>query len=53
MDNTALHYLLLIGITIISALLLAFILRKILGIFIKKYAIKLKADPTNFSFIKN
>ncbi len=53
MDNTALHYLLLIGITIISALLLAFILRKILGIFIKKYAVKLKADPTNFSFIKN
>jgi small-conductance mechanosensitive channel len=38
---------------IIGAFVLSFILRKIISIFIVKYSKKLKADPTNFSFLKN
>jgi small-conductance mechanosensitive channel len=53
MKEETLHYLLLIGITLASAIVIATILRKILSIFIKKYAGRLKTDPTNFSFIKN
>ncbi|PLX00364.1 MAG: mechanosensitive ion channel protein MscS [Marinilabiliales bacterium] len=53
MKEETLHYLLLIGITLASAIVVATILRKILSIFIKKYAVRLKTDPTNFSFIKN
>ena len=53
MDKENLNYLLLIGITLISAILLAFIIRKLLSVFISKYAVKLKANPTNFAFIKN
>jgi len=53
MKDETLHYLLLIGITLASAIVVATILRKILSIFIKKYAVRLKTDPTNFSFIKN
>ncbi len=36
-----------------SAFLVTFILRKLLNMFIRKYAEKLKTDPTHFSFIKN
>lgn len=53
MNKETFNYLLLIGITIIAAVALSLALRKLLDIFIKKYAARLKADPTNFSFIKN
>ena len=38
---------------IIGSFLLSFILRKLISIFIVKYSKRLKADPTNFSFLKN
>jgi small-conductance mechanosensitive channel len=45
------------GILILGSLLLAFIvssiIRKLLNLFIVKYSNRLKADPTNFSFLKN
>lgn len=53
MNQETLKYILLIGITLVSAMLLTFILRKILNTFITKYASKLNTDPTNFSFLKN
>lgn len=53
MNNETLNYLLLIGLTLAVAVILSLILRKILGLFVKKYATKLKTDPTNFSFVKN
>ncbi len=53
MNKETLNYILLIGITLISAILLSLVIRKLLSIFITKYAKKLRTDPTNFSFIKN
>ena len=53
MDNEAIRYLIIFAITITSAIIISTILRKLLGIFITKYAKHLRADPTNFSFIKN
>lgn len=53
MSKETLEYLILIGLTLVSAIALYVILRKVLTIFIKNYASKLNADPTNFSFIKN
>lgn len=53
MQNETVHYLMLIAITMAIAVILALILRKLLSVFIAKYARKLKTDPTNFSFIKN
>ncbi len=47
------QYLILVSVTVVSAIILVFILRKILNVFIRKYALKLNADPTNFAFIKN
>jgi len=45
------------GTLILGSLLLAFIassiIRKLLNLFIVKYSKRLKADPTNFSFLKN
>ena len=53
MDKKTLNYIILITATIVVAVILSLILRKILSLFITKYAKKLKADPTNFSFIRN
>ena len=53
MQSDNLKYTLLIGITLVSAFILSFILRKTFSLFIRKYAKKLNADPTNFSFLKN
>ncbi len=53
MNTETLNYILLIGITLVLATLLSLILRKLLSIFITKYAKKLRTNPTNFSFIKN
>jgi len=47
------NHLILIAITASIAIISTLILRKILNVFITKYAEKLKTDPTNFSFIKN
>lgn len=44
---------LLIAIVLIVAIVLSQIIRKLLSVYIVKYAKKLKTDPTNFSFIKN
>ena len=45
------------GTLILGSLLIAFvassIIRKLLNLFIVKYSKRLKADPTNFSFLKN
>ncbi len=40
-------------IVLASAYLLSFILRRLLNLYIKKSSGLLKADPTNFSFLKN
>ncbi len=53
MNKETINYIILIGITLSIAIIVTLILRKILSIFISKYAKKLKTDPTNFSFIKN
>jgi len=53
MSKETIHYLLLIVITLVLAIVISFILRKLLNVFIKKYAKRLKTDPTNFFFIKN
>lgn len=46
-------HLILITVTILVAVILSFVLRKSLGLFINKYAARLKTDPTNFKFLKN
>lgn len=53
MEKETYNYILLVGITLCASTVLSFILRKTLNLFITKYAKKLNADPTNFSFIKN
>jgi small-conductance mechanosensitive channel len=53
MNKESIEYILLIAITISVAITLSLIIRKILIVFIRKYAEKLKTDPTNFSFLKN
>ena len=52
-DNPFIQYLLLIFGALIVAFITSYILKKILGLIIKKYSEKLKTDPTNFSFLKN
>ncbi len=42
-----------IAAIITTAFILSFILRKLISVFIVKYSKRLKADPTNFSFLKN
>ncbi|MRT93937.1 mechanosensitive ion channel family protein [Ancylomarina sp. 16SWW S1-10-2] len=53
MDKETFNYTLLVGITVVFAIVLTIILRKILSVFISKYSLKLRTDPTNFSFLKN
>jgi small-conductance mechanosensitive channel len=53
MNKETINYILLVVITLAVAVILSLILRKLLSIFIKKYAKRLRTDPTNFSFIKN
>lgn len=53
MRNETLDYIFLVGITLVASIVLYVVLRKLLTIFIKNYATKLNADPTNFSFVKN
>jgi small-conductance mechanosensitive channel len=53
MNKEAIGYIILFVATFVVATLITLILRKILAIFITKYAARLNADPTNYSFIKN
>lgn len=53
MNKETFNYILLVFITLIVAIVLSMILKKMLSVFISKYAKKLRTDPTNFSFIKN
>lgn len=53
MNKEGLHYIILISASLGVAIILTIIIRRLLNIFIKKYAGKLKTDPTNFSFLKN
>lgn len=53
MNREVISYILLIATTIVIAIILTVVIRKILNLFITKYAQKLKTDPTNFSFLKN
>ncbi len=46
-------YVVLIVGTLAAAFIISAVLRKAIGIFIIKYSKKIKADPTNFSFLKN
>lgn len=53
MDKQFIQYLILIFGALLFAFITSYILKKILGLIIKKYSEKLKTDPTNFSFLKN
>jgi len=53
MDKPFIKYLILIFGALAVALITSYILKKFLGVIIKKYSEKLKTDPTNFSFLKN
>lgn len=52
-ENEYLRYGLFVAIVIFLAVVVSTIMRTFLNHFIKSYATKLKADPTNFSFVKN
>ncbi len=47
------NYAILIVGVMVAAIILSTLLRKALSLFITKYAKKLNANPTNFSFLKN
>ena len=53
MNKEMINYIILIAITFSIAIILSLIIRKLLSLFISKYAKRLKTDPTNFSFLKN
>ena len=53
MNNSYLYYGALIFGTLLFAFILSLILRRLLNLIIVKYSERLKADPTNFSFLKN
>jgi len=52
-ENEYLRYGLFVAIVIFLAVVVSTIMRTFLNHFIKSYATRLKADPTNFSFVKN
>lgn len=53
MEAKNIEYTILIVVTLIAAIFISIVTRRIITIFIKKYSKKIKADPTNFSFLKN
>lgn len=53
LDNEIVGYSIIVVASFFVAFLLTFIVRKIISVFINKYSTRLKANPTNFSFIKN
>jgi len=52
-ENEYLRYGLFVAIVFVLAVVVSTIVRTFLNHFIRSYATKLKADPTNFSFVKN
>lgn len=48
-----LNYLIIVFSTLIVSVIIYAGLRRVLSVIIKKYAARIHADPTNFSFIKN
>lgn len=42
-----------VAVIIVSVYVISYILRKLLGLYIKKNSVKVNVDPTNFSFLKN
>lgn len=52
-DNEYLRYGIFILAVMVIAVILSSVLRIVLNHFIRRYSSRLKADPTNFSFIKN
>ena len=53
MNTSYFYYGALVFGTLLIAFIVSFTLRKVLNLFILKYSERLKADPTNFSFLKN
>lgn len=53
LEHEYLRYGIYIAIVILLAIVTSSLLRLLLNQFIRKYAVLLKSDPTNFSFIKN
>lgn len=53
MNPELINYIILVAVTFSIAIILSVSLRKLLSLFIKKYAKKLRTNPTNFSFLKN
>ncbi|TLX71143.1 mechanosensitive ion channel family protein [Labilibacter sediminis] len=47
------QYWLKVSIIIVSVYLVSFVIRKLMGLFIKRKSFKVNVDPTNFSFLKN
>ncbi len=52
-ENDVLRQWIFVGLVFVAAVTLTVTLRKLLNLFIQKYAERLKTDPTHFSFIKN
>lgn len=53
MSQNTLDTIILVSITLTISIGLTLLLRRILNVFIQRYADKLMTDPTNFSFLKN
>jgi small-conductance mechanosensitive channel len=53
MDKLYLKYIILVTATFLLAFFLNFFIKRVVGKYVVKYSNKLKADPTNFSFLKN
>ena len=53
MEWFTLAHIVVIAGTIVGAIVLSILLRKAISVFIIKYSKRIKADPTNFSFLKN
>lgn len=53
MNNETVYYLVLILGTLAVASIIVIILRRLINLFILKYAKRLRSDPTHFSFLKN
>lgn len=53
MDKVIFEHILTVALALAAASLLSFIFRRLMNIYIKRYAQKLRTDPTNFSFLKN
>lgn len=53
MDNENIYYIILVVGTLVVATLLTLIIRRVFGLFILRNSKSLKADPTNYTFLKN